>query len=143
MSEALTDRVRALLEAPHLAHVGTLDASGAPRVMPVWVDLEDGLVCINSSEGRGWPKRVRRDDRVCVTVTNAETTSEYVEIRGRVVEDTHEGADEHIDRLAHKYLGTDYPARFEGEQRVMFRIRPDRIHYINLLERIPARPVGL
>ena len=113
------------------------------QVKPVWVDLEGDLVCINSSEGRAWPRRVRRDDRVCVTVTNAETTSEYVEIRGRVVDDTHEGADEHIDRLAHKYLGIDYPARFEGEVRVMFKVKPEKVHYINLLERIPARPAGL
>jgi hypothetical protein len=40
---------------------------------------------------------------------------------------THEGADEHIDSLARKYLGVDYPNRREGEQRVKIRIRPERI----------------
>jgi len=52
--------------------------------------------------------------------------------RGEDLEDTHEGADEHIDRLAHKYLGADeYPNRFPGEQRVILRLRPDRVRYYN------------
>ena len=35
-----------------------------------------------------------------------------------------EGADEHIDKLAKKYLGVDsYPFRRPGEQRVTVRIR--------------------
>ena len=49
-------------------------------------------------------------------------------IRGRVVQDTHEGADAHIDKLAKKYLGVDsYPYRFDGEQRIIFRIEPERV----------------
>jgi len=46
-----------------------------------------------------------------------------------VAEDTTEGADAHIDKLAQKYLGQDtYPFRQPGEQRVIFRITPDRVH---------------
>jgi hypothetical protein len=44
-----------------------------------------------------------------------------------VTEITTEGADEHIDFLARKYLGIDYPNRREGEQRIKVRIRPERI----------------
>lgn len=51
---------------------------------------------------------------------------EYVSVRGRVVEDTHDGADEHIDGLARKYLNKDeYPFRQPGEQRVKFLIEPE------------------
>ena len=50
-----------------------------------------------------------------------------IALRGAVVEMTHDGADEHIDVLANKYLGTDYPNRREGEQRVKVRIRPERV----------------
>jgi hypothetical protein len=39
-----------------------------------------------------------------------------------------EGADEHIDELAKKYLGEDrYPYRGPGEKRVIIRIRPERV----------------
>ena len=42
---------------------------------------------------------------------------------------THEGADEHIDKLAKKYLGADsYPFRREGEQRVIVRIKPEHVN---------------
>jgi hypothetical protein len=63
-------------------------------------------------------------------VTNLENPYEYAEIRGRVVERTHEDADEHIDALARKYLGADsYPFRRPDEQRVKFVIAPDRVSY--------------
>ena len=71
---------------------------------------------------------LRRDPRVTLTVLNHEKPYEFVSIRGRLVEDTHEGADEHIDKLAKKYMGVDsYPFRQEGEQRVTFKIRPERV----------------
>jgi hypothetical protein len=58
-----------------------------------------------------------------------ENPYEYVEIRGRVVDQTTEGADEHINSLAKKYLGQDeYPYRQPGEQRVIIRIEPEHVH---------------
>ena len=65
-----------------------------------------------------------------ITVADAQNPYEYVEIRGKVVEDTHEGADEHIDALAKKYLGKDeYPFRQPGEQRIKIAIEPDRVRF--------------
>ncbi|HEY0345722.1 MAG TPA: hypothetical protein VGC59_13790 [Solirubrobacteraceae bacterium] len=53
---------------------------------------------------------------------------EYAQIRGRLSEETREGADENVDRLAQKYLGQEtYPFRQPGEQRVMFRIEPEKV----------------
>ena len=130
MAEPIEGRVRELLEAPNFCHVATLRRDGSPHVNPVWVDVEDGLVVLNSAEGRAWPGNVRRDPRVTLNVMNLENPYEYVEIRGRVVDDTHEGADEHIDRMAMKYLGEErYPFRAEGEQRVIFRVEPERVYH--------------
>ena len=45
-----------------------------------------------------------------------------------VIEVTTNGADEHIDALAKKYMGVDtYPMRTEGEVRLKIKIRTDRI----------------
>jgi hypothetical protein len=53
-----------------------------------------------------------------------------VTVRGRVVEQTKEGADEHIDKLAKKYLGVDkYPLRSPNEKRIMIKIKPERVYY--------------
>src|SRR4051794_7367575 len=126
----LEGRTRELLEDKNFADVGVIRPDGTPHIVPVWVDTEDGVVRLNSAEGRVWPKLARRDPRVTITVQNLENPYEYAEIRGRVEEATHEGADEHIDALAKKYLGADrYPFRQPGEQRILFRIRPERVHH--------------
>ena len=130
MPQSIEGRARELLEAPNFAMLGSLRKDGTPQVSPLWVDVDDGQVLVNSAEGRAWPANVRRDPRVTLTVPNQENPYEYVTIRGRVVEGTHEGADAHIDQLAKKYLGVDtYPYRAEGEQRIIFRIEPERVTY--------------
>ena len=130
MAAQIDDNSRALLEGKNFAHVATLREDGTVQVTVVWVDVEGDTVALNSAEGRVWPANVRRDPRVTVTVANAENPYEYTEVRGRVVEDTHDGADEHIDALAKKYMDADtYPFRQEGEQRVIFRVEPERVRY--------------
>jgi PPOX class probable F420-dependent enzyme len=128
MAAKLEGRVRELLEAPNFVAVATLDTDGTPDVKVVWADVDDDHVVLNSAEGRKWPKNLRRDPRVTVTVVNHENPYEYAVIRGRLAGDTHDGADENIDKLAKKYLDKDeYPFRQPGEQRVMFRIEPERV----------------
>ena len=131
MAEPIEGRARELLEAPNFCMVGSIRADGTPQVVPTWVDLKDNAVVLNSAEGRAWPANVRRDPRVTLMVPNQENPYEFVSIRGRLVDDTHEGADEHIDKLAKKYLGEDtYPFRAPGEQRVILRIEPEKVfHY--------------
>jgi hypothetical protein len=47
--------------------------------------------------------------------------------RGTVVEQTTEGADDHIEKLSQKYLGQKYPWRQPGQQRVILRIKPHHV----------------
>lgn len=128
MAAQIEGRVRELLEGPNFAAVATLEEDGAPAVNVIWVDVDDDHLVLNSAEGRRWPQNLRRDPRATVTVVNRENPYEYAQIRGRLSGETHEGADENIDRLAKKYLGEDtYPFRRPGEQRVMFRIAPEQV----------------
>jgi PPOX class probable F420-dependent enzyme len=123
---SLDARSLELLEAANFAHVATIRRDGSPRVTPVWVDVRDGSVWLNSVEGRAWPANLRRDPRVALSVQNLENPEEYVEIRGVVTDFTHDGADQHIDFLAKKYLGAEsYPNRRPGEQRVIIKISPE------------------
>lgn len=126
MSVRIEGRAEELLRARNFCHLATLRPDGSVHGVPVWVDVQDGLPVLNSAEGRAWPRNLERDPRVTLTVQNMENPYEYVEIRGRVVERTHEGADEHIDALAKKYLDRDeYPGRKPGEQRVIIRVEPE------------------
>ncbi|MEJ7716455.1 MAG: PPOX class F420-dependent oxidoreductase [Thermoleophilaceae bacterium] len=130
MAEAIEGRARELLEAPNFCHVGSLRKDGTPAVSPVWVDVQGDRVVLNSAEGRAWPANVRRDPRVNLTVQNMENPYEFVSIKAHLVEDTQEGADEHIDAMAMKYLGEEkYPFRSEGEVRVMFKFEADDVSH--------------
>jgi len=129
MAERIEGRVRELLEAPNFAMVATLQEDGALAVNVTWVDVDDDdHVVLNSAEGRRWPQNLRRNRRVTVAVVNHDNPYEYAQIRGRLVEENHDHADENIDSLAKKYLGEDtYPFRQPGERRVMFRVEADTV----------------
>ncbi|HEY4427070.1 MAG TPA: PPOX class F420-dependent oxidoreductase [Solirubrobacteraceae bacterium] len=129
MSVRIEGRAEELLRAKNFAHVATLRADGSVQVAPTWVDVQDGRPVINSAEGRAWPRNLERDPRITLEVQNMENPYEYVEIRGRVAEMTRDGADEHINSLAKKYLGQDeYPYRQPGEHRLIIRVEPENVH---------------
>jgi PPOX class probable F420-dependent enzyme len=92
----------------------------------VWCDLEGDLVVINSVKGRQKDRNLRRDPRVALVVIDPDNPYRYVELRGKVVEITEQGADAHINKMAKKYLGAEkYPYGQPGEVRVMYKIRPE------------------
>ncbi len=129
MSPIIEGRAEELLKAKNFVVVSTLRPDGSVHAAPTWVDVQDGKPVLNTADGRAWPRNLERDPRVTLTVQNAENPYEYVTIRGRVTERTTDGADEHIDALAKKYMGVDsYPLRQPGEQRVILRIEPDYVH---------------
>jgi PPOX class probable F420-dependent enzyme len=128
MSARIEGRAEELLRGKNFAHVGTLRADGSVQVSPTWVEVQDGRPVLNTVEGRAWPRNLERDPRITLEVQNSENPYEYVEIRGRVAERTHDGADESIDALAKKYLDADvYPFRHPGEQRVIIGVEPEYV----------------
>jgi PPOX class probable F420-dependent enzyme len=121
--------VRELLEQPNYGVISTSNADGSVHSAVIWIDVEDGAVAVNSAIGRVWPSNLERDGRGTVLVFEASNPYEYVEIRGEAK--PADGADEHIDRLAKKYLGQDvYPYRQPGEHRVKFLITPGRVRHM-------------
>jgi PPOX class probable F420-dependent enzyme len=100
MSQAIEGRAEQLLKEKNFVVISTLRQDGTIHAAPAWVDIQDGRPVVNSAEGRAWPTNLKRDPRVTLTVQNLENPYEYVTIRGRVSEQTTEGADQHIDSLA-------------------------------------------
>jgi PPOX class probable F420-dependent enzyme len=128
----ITEPIAKLIEDKNFAFFATLMKNGSPQITPVWVDLEKNTntILINTAEGRLKQENVARDPRVAISVANQNNPYEMVTIRGRVTEQVTEGANEHIDKLAKKYLNLDkYPFRSSGEKRVILKIKPDKIHY--------------
>jgi PPOX class probable F420-dependent enzyme len=122
-------RARRLLEAPNFASIATAMPDGAPHVSTVWIDVDGDDVLVNTAEGLVKTANVGRDPRVSISVFDQQDDPyEQVVIHGTVIDISSDGADDHIDRLAKKYLDRDeYPWREAGERRVLLRIRPDRI----------------
>ncbi len=128
MSATLSEGVKKLFLEPNFPHLATLMPDGSPQVTPVWVDLEGDRILVNTAEGRAKPRNVRRDPRVAISIHKQDDPYSSAFIRGRVVEITHVGADEMIDKLAKKYLGQDtYPYRQPGEQRLILVIEPEHV----------------
>ncbi|BCL15315.1 PPOX class F420-dependent oxidoreductase [Micromonospora sagamiensis] len=114
----------ALLNEPQLAHVATIEADGTPHVTPVWVDTDGEHVVFNTAKGRVKHRNMERNPVVAISVSDRTNDYRTLWIKG-TVELTTEGADEHIDKMAKKYLDKDtYPFRKPGEERVIVKVTP-------------------
>ena len=72
-----------------------------------------------------------RDPRVSISLVDDRNPYSMVTITGKVIEQTTEGADEHIDKLARRYLNADrYPNHSADVKRVILKIKPERIFFI-------------
>lgn len=130
MAATLDGRPREIIAGKNYAHLAIPRQDGTVQSLIVWADADDGNVTLNSAEGRKWPETLRKAGTATVTVMADGDPYEWVSVTGRLVEDTHDGADEHINALAKKYIDADeYPYRQPGEQRVRFVLRPERVHY--------------
>ena len=127
MPAEIPEKFRHLFTKKAFASLATLMPDGTPQVTPVWCDLDGKYVRFNSARGRQKDRNVRRDPRVSMSLIDPDNPYRYLEIRGRVVEITEQGADQHIDSLAKKYLGLDkYPNRQPGEVRVIYKVELQR-----------------
>ena len=78
--------------------------------------------------GRTKQKNATEGNRVSIAIADQANMYDRVIIQGRVVRQTHEGADAHIDKLANKYTGAKkYERSSPNEQRVIIKIEPLRI----------------
>lgn len=125
---SLDPAVRDLANGPNFAVMATLLTDGQPQSHVMWVGADDEHVLINTELGRQKHRNVERDPRVTVTVIDAEDPYHYAEVRGRVVEQVGgQQARDHIDELSRKYVGRDYDEANIGTERVILRIRPERV----------------
>ena len=127
----IPDSHKPLLERPIIGNLATMLPGGLIQVNPVWVDYDGTYVRFNSAEGRQKDKNIKKNGIATVLLVDPENPYYWVEIRGRVVEITPEGAEAQIDSLAKKYLGAaSYPWRREGEVRLTYKIQPERINTV-------------
>lgn len=124
----LSDEAIEIIEGKNFAYLATSMADGSPHISPVWIDRDGDMLLINTVPGRVKQKNVSRDPRVAISMIQEKNLYRHLFIRGRVIEQTKQGALDHINRLAKKYLGKDYP--WKDRNRIILRIKPE---YANIV----------
>jgi PPOX class probable F420-dependent enzyme len=127
--ESSTDLLRD--DVPSYAFLATTMEDGTPQVTPVWFDVEGKMIRINTARGRVKDRNMTERPHVALTIMNLDEPYRYLQIRGKVVKSSEEGAREHIDLLAKKYLKQDKYPWFSGETRVLYFIEPESFSFSN------------
>ncbi|MEM2931957.1 MAG: PPOX class F420-dependent oxidoreductase [Nitrososphaerota archaeon] len=124
----LTEFARWLIDGRNIGILATLMPDGSPHLSPVYVDREGDIVLVNTVIGRVKHLNVKRDPRVSLVVVDHLNPLQYVEIRGRVSDLTVDGAEEHIDKLAKRYMGVEkHPFRRPGQKRIIMKIVAEKV----------------
>jgi anthraniloyl-CoA monooxygenase len=119
-----------LFQKKTFAHLATLMPDGTPHVTSVYVDYDGRHILINSARGRVKDRNMEERPDVAIQIPDPDNSDRYVTVRGRVVEITEAGADEHLNKLSKRYLDKDvYPPsmRFPGEVRCLYKIEPRHV----------------
>jgi PPOX class probable F420-dependent enzyme len=123
---AIPDKFHDLLENKKaFANLATTMPDGSPQVTPVWFDHKDGRIRVNTAKGRVKARNMTKGAAVALAIMDPENAYRYLQVRGHIARVTEEGATQHIDALAKKYLGKDkYPFARPGEVRLIAEIEP-------------------
>ena len=128
MQVRLSPKATKLIEGKNFGHFATIMPDGSPQVSPVWIDHDGDLILVNTARGRVKQRNSAKDPRVAISIANQDDPYEKILVRGRVISQTTQGAEDHIDKMAKKYTGRDkYPWRVPGEKRIIIKIQPDHI----------------
>ena len=120
--DLLTDEKKAFV------YLATLMKDGTPQVTPVWFNTDGDYILVNSAEGRIKDKNMRARPQVALVIADPANPYRYLQIRGKVVEYTLDGAEEHIDRLNLKYHGNpNYPNHRPEQHRVIYKVLPEKV----------------
>ena len=131
--KAFTDTERQdFLAAKHVGVLSVAAANGRPPAsVPIWYDYTPGGdIRINTGAGARKAKLIERAGAVTLVAQREEPPYQYVVVEGTVVETTKPTPLEVREAIAIRYLGEQGGREFirsmEGQESVMFTIRPDR-----------------
>ena len=120
-SDLLRNEVRAY------AYLATIMGDGTPQVTPVWFNTNEDFILINSVKGRVKDRNMRQRSFIAVVIQDPNNPFRYLQVRGRIVEITEQGARQHINILAEKYTGkAEYTLNDPNEVRVIYMLRPEK-----------------
>ncbi len=102
-------------------------ADGSPQVTPVWFGWDGTHIILNTARGRVKDRVMQRGGKVALAIVDPDDPYRYLQIRGRVVDETEEGAYDVICDLRLKYRGDRNYPKNPGEVRVTYRVLPEQV----------------
>jgi PPOX class probable F420-dependent enzyme len=125
--------VRAFLEQPHFAVMGTINPSGTPQLTVMWYALLPGedIVVLNATRGLLKERNLRRDPRLSLCI---EDGMRYVTLQGRaeLIADRAQQEREVNDLIAPRYIGQRLGSQrwqvIAGSDRVGIRMHVEQVH---------------
>jgi PPOX class probable F420-dependent enzyme len=111
-------------ETQAFAYLATLMPDGSPQLTPIWFDLVDGRIRINTTVGRVKEENLRERRKLAFLVVDPNNPYRFIQIRGHVGELIEEGASSHIGEIADKYTGELEYRDFDRKARVTIMIEP-------------------
>ena len=133
VTELSREELSRLFQFRNLAYVGTLSKDGSPHITPVWSEMVDDLILINTFEESAKFRHITKDKRIALSIVEQNNPYNMVSIKGKVIDQTSEGADEHLKKLAKRYLGIGkYYYRKPKHKRVILKIKPEKIMSLSI-----------
>ena len=130
MPVPIPEQALELLQQPALAHLATLMPDDTLQVTPIWIDFDGTYLLVNTLKGRQKELHMQKRPQVGLDIVDLSNPWRWLSVRGQVVDMTEEGANEHIDKMAKKYMGQDkYGFHQPGDVRVICKIQPDLEQY--------------
>ena len=134
MTVVIPDSHLDLIDGPVSVAFTTVMPDGQPQTTVVWCNRDGEHVLVNTMSKFQKAKNMRANPKVTLFAYECGNPLRFIEVRGKVVEMTEEGAIEHLDQLAELYIGKSpyfgevLPAEWkEKETPVLCKIEPTRI----------------
>ena len=125
----LSDKVKKLIDGKNFASAATVMPDGSPQAATVWIDRDGDTIILNATWSRQRTRNLKRDPRIAISVFDQNNPYSSASIRGRVLEITEKGGEEHIDKMNMKYHGKPkYAYHTPQDPRVLIRVEATRIH---------------
>jgi PPOX class probable F420-dependent enzyme len=114
-------------ERQAFASIALTLADGSPQVTPIWFGWDGTHIILNTARGRVKDKVMHRRGKIALLIVDPNDPYRYLQIRGRVADETEEGAYDVICDLRLKYRGDRNYPKNPGEARVTYKILPERV----------------
>jgi PPOX class probable F420-dependent enzyme len=129
MAVQIPEKKRDLLswDKKAFAVLALVRSDGTPQATPVWFDWDGSRIVINTARGRVKDRILRKHPTVALVIVDPANPYRYLQIQGKVTEETEQDAYDMICRLNEKYHGKHEFPRPPGQVRVTYKISPESV----------------